>query len=156
MADSPRYLWIVGRDDGFGGRLAGIEHTLCQQAYLQRVRDIAAKGQVVDEAGVDRLHRERSSGELADPWQTLFAEFGKSEFKEAASTLPYLGERGIADLEVPPRGQAWDGEAEARKFLLDWMQLRDQLRKLAVRVGLFTFRLISRQNSMPPAKHTKA
>ncbi len=78
-----------------------------------------------------KLHAERSSEALAEEWNAIFAELEKPEFQEAARTLPYLGAEGAAPLSVPPRGEEWEGEAEARKFFLSSKGVREQLRTLA-------------------------
>lgn len=113
-----------------------------QQLYDNRIKELAAKGTAVDEAGVNRLHSERSSPEFADQWRAIFADFAKPEFQEASAQLPYLGNEGFADTGVPPRGEPWEAEADARKFLVDYMQLRDRVRKLAVKSQAVYFPLV--------------
>lgn len=104
-----------------------------QHAYEKRIAELAAKGTVVDEAGVNRLHAERSSPDLADQWRAIFDEFTKPEFIEASANLPYLGSGGAEKAPVPPRGEEWDVEKEARQFMVDYMQLRERVRKLAIK-----------------------
>ncbi len=88
-----------------------------QQAYDKRLAEIKAQGQVVDLAGIERLHKERASGELAEEWNALFEELSKPEFIEASQTLPYLGSEGLAAAQVPIRGQAWKRKRRLASFL---------------------------------------
>lgn len=104
-----------------------------QQAYEKRIQELASKGTAVNEADVWRLHKEKSSSEFTDQWRAIFEELAKPEFQEASASLPYLGRNGAELVTVPPRGVEWEGETEARKFMVDWMQLRDRVRKLAIK-----------------------
>ena len=105
-----------------------------QQSTLRaRLAELAAAGRVVDAAGMKRLHEEKTSDELTEEWRALFVELADPELRMAAATLPIVGGLEGEANRVPSRGEAWESEAEARKFLSDTKAVRDRLRKLAVK-----------------------
>ncbi len=104
-----------------------------QRVLNAKLAALSAAGKPIDAAGVKRLHEERTSDELSAEWLDLFADLAVPELRMAAATLPFIGSLEGAANRVPLRGEDWESEAEARKFLSDTKAIRDRLRKLAVK-----------------------
>lgn len=105
-----------------------------QQHKLHATLELLSKqGSPVNSEGVKKLHESSTNRELTDEWNSLFDELTTIEFLEATESFPYLGNSQEKEVRVPPRGQPWEAEAEAIKFLTDTKSLRDRLRKLAIK-----------------------
>jgi hypothetical protein len=105
-----------------------------QQQELRAALDLlSTQGSPVDADGVKKLHESSTNRELTDEWNSLIDELTSIEFLEATESFPYLGNSHLKDDRVPPRGQPWEAEAGAIKFLSETKSLRDRLRKLAMK-----------------------
>jgi len=105
-----------------------------QQRGLQaELAALSAAGRPTDAAGVKRLHVEHTSDELTEAWLALFAELSDPELRKAAAMLPFVGTLEGEANQVPPRGEDWESDADARKFLSLTKAVRDRLRRLTVK-----------------------
>jgi len=105
-----------------------------QQQELRAALDLlSTQGSPVNADGVKKLHESSTNRELTDEWNSLFDELTTIKFLEATESFPYLGNSHLKDDRVPPRGQPWEAEAGAIKFLTETKSLRDRLRKLAMK-----------------------
>jgi hypothetical protein len=109
-------------------------HNRAQQQELRAALDLlSTQGSPVNADGVKKLHQSSTNTELTDEWNSLFDELTSVEFLEATESFPYLGNSHLKDDSIPPRGQPWEAEAGAIKFLTETKSLRDRLRKLAIK-----------------------
>ncbi len=105
-----------------------------QQRNLKtKLEALSAAGKAIDVAGVKRLHDERTSDELTAEWQALFGELGDPELQRTLEGILKTDVSGGEAVPVPPRGEQWENDAAARKFLSDTKAVRDRLRKLTLK-----------------------
>ncbi len=109
-------------------------HVRSQQSALKaKLAELAAAGKAVDAARVKQLHEERTDDALTSEWRALFTELSEPDLRIASSTLPIVGTMEGEANRIPPRGEVWEMDTDARKFLGDTKAVRDRLRKLAVK-----------------------
>ncbi len=117
--------------------------------FDKRVEALRAKGQVVDLVGMQKLHAEKASPEMAAEWDEIFEELTSLEFIEESMSFPYLGPTEFVETHVPHRGEEWEAEADAKQFLTNRKALRDKLRKLAAQ-GKSVYFAVEATGQSPP------